>query len=91
MATQQPDPVGAGFRTSEKNAGQQAFACSKPSLASICTSRSGTYAEQLDLFWMAPEPFPNAIMGDERIRTLGDAWQHAIGNVIAAPACCPTG
>jgi uncharacterized membrane protein len=30
-------------------------------------------------------------MGDERIRTLGDAWQHAIGNVIARPACCPTG
>jgi hypothetical protein len=24
-----------------------------------------------------------AIMGDERNRTLGDAWQHAIGNVIA--------
>jgi hypothetical protein len=23
-------------------------------------------------------------MGDNRIRTLGDAWQHAIGNVIAA-------
>jgi ubiquinone/menaquinone biosynthesis C-methylase UbiE len=23
-------------------------------------------------------------MGDERIRTLGDAWQHAIGNVIAS-------
>jgi hypothetical protein len=22
-------------------------------------------------------------MGDERNRTLGDAWQHAIGNVIA--------
>ena len=21
-------------------------------------------------------------MDDERIRTLGDAWQHAIGNVI---------
>jgi hypothetical protein len=30
-------------------------------------------------------------MGDERIRTLGDAWQHAIGNVIAGPACYPTG
>jgi ubiquinone/menaquinone biosynthesis C-methylase UbiE len=26
-----------------------------------------------------------AIMGDERIRALGDHWQHAIGNVIAAP------
>jgi hypothetical protein len=38
---------------------------------------------------MAPEPFSKAIMGDERIRTLGDAWQHAIGNVIAGPACCP--
>ena len=24
-------------------------------------------------------------MGDERIRTLGDPWHHAIGNVIAAP------
>jgi hypothetical protein len=23
-------------------------------------------------------------MGDGRIRTLGDSWQHAIGNVIAA-------
>jgi hypothetical protein len=40
---------------------------------------------------MAPEPFPKAIMGDERIRTLGDAWQHAVGNVNAAPACCPDG
>jgi hypothetical protein len=30
-------------------------------------------------------------MRDERIRTLGDAWQHAIGNVIAEPAYCPTG
>jgi hypothetical protein len=37
------------------------------------------------------EPFPKAIMGNERIRTPGDAWQHAIGNVIAGPACCPTG
>jgi ubiquinone/menaquinone biosynthesis C-methylase UbiE len=34
---------------------------------------------------MAPEPFPTAMMDDERSRTLGDAWQHAIGNVIAAP------
>jgi hypothetical protein len=30
-------------------------------------------------------------MGDERIRTLGDAWQHAIGNVTAGLAWCPTG
>jgi hypothetical protein len=29
---------------------------------------------------MAPEPFLKAMMGDERIGTLGDAWQHAIGN-----------
>jgi hypothetical protein len=29
-------------------------------------------------------------MGDERIRTLGGAWQQAIGNVIAAAARCPT-
>jgi hypothetical protein len=34
---------------------------------------------------MAPEPFLKAMMGVERIRTLGNAWQHAIGNVIAAP------
>jgi ubiquinone/menaquinone biosynthesis C-methylase UbiE len=39
--------------------------------------------------WMAPEPFAKAMMGDERIRTLGDAWQHAIGNVIAAPGTRP--
>jgi hypothetical protein len=43
------------------------------------------------IIWLTPEPFPKAVMGDERIRTLGDAWQHAIGNVIAGPACCPTG
>jgi hypothetical protein len=30
-------------------------------------------------------------MGDERIYTLGDAWPHVIGNVIAGPARCPTG
>ena len=30
-------------------------------------------------------------MGDERIRTLGDAWQHAIGNVIAAAGRCLIG
>jgi len=29
-------------------------------------------------------------MGDGRIRTLGDAWQHAIVNAIAGPAYCPT-
>jgi ubiquinone/menaquinone biosynthesis C-methylase UbiE len=34
---------------------------------------------------MTPEPFPKAMMGDERIRALGNAWQHAIGNVIEAP------
>jgi ubiquinone/menaquinone biosynthesis C-methylase UbiE len=34
---------------------------------------------------MAPEPFPKAMMVMERIRTVGGAWQHAIGNVIAAP------
>jgi hypothetical protein len=39
------------------------------------------------IIWLAPEPFPKAIMRDERIRTLGDSWQHAIGNVIAGPAC----
>jgi hypothetical protein len=39
---------------------------------------------------LASEPFPTAIMGDERIRTLGDACQQAIGNMIAAPARCPT-
>jgi ubiquinone/menaquinone biosynthesis C-methylase UbiE len=33
---------------------------------------------------MAPKPFPKAVMDDERVRTLGDTWQHAIGNVIAA-------
>jgi len=30
-------------------------------------------------------------MGAERIRTLGEAWQRAIGDVIAVPAGCPTG
>jgi hypothetical protein len=50
---------------------------------SICTRRSGTY--------LAPEPFPKAVMGDERIRTGGDAWQYAIGNMIAGPACCAPG
>jgi ubiquinone/menaquinone biosynthesis C-methylase UbiE len=37
------------------------------------------------IIWMATERFPKAIMGDERIRTLADPWQHAIGNVIVAP------
>jgi hypothetical protein len=32
-----------------------------------------------------------AIMGDEYIRTLGDAWQHAIGNVIAGAGVLPHG
>jgi hypothetical protein len=46
---------------------------------SICTSRSElTWINWV--IWMAPEPFLKAMMGDERIRTLGDAWQHAIGN-----------
>jgi hypothetical protein len=40
---------------------------------------------------LAPESFSKAIMGDERIRAPGNAWQHAIGNVIAGPAYCPTG
>lgn len=44
--------------------------------------------EELD-YWLAAEPFPKAIMGDERSH-LGGASQHAIGNVIAAPTCCPT-
>ena len=64
--------------------------CSKPSLGVDCTSRSGTYVEQLD-YLVGVRALPKAIMGDERIRILGDAWQHAIGNVIAGPACCPTG
>jgi len=48
----QPDRIDAGFRRSKKSK------CSKPSLSvdlrrlpdlvSICTSRSGTYVEQLD-------------------------------------------
>jgi hypothetical protein len=42
MATVQPDRIDAGFRTSEK------MQRSKPSLSVDCTSRSGTYVEQLD-------------------------------------------
>src|SRR5262245_30413287 len=34
------------------------------------------------IIWMAPEP-SGAIMDDERIRTVDDAWQHAIGKLIA--------
>jgi hypothetical protein len=67
--------------------------CSKPSrlhLVSICTSAWELMWSNW-IIWTAPEPFPKAIKGDERIRTLGDAWQHAIGNVNAAPACCPDG
>jgi hypothetical protein len=40
---------------------------------------------------LAPDSFLKAIIGDERIRIVGDAWQHAIGDVMAGPACCATG
>src|SRR6516165_4896111 len=53
-------------------------------LLSICTSRSETYVKQLG-YLDGNRAVPKAIMGDERIRTLGDPWHHAIGNVIAAP------
>jgi hypothetical protein len=45
MATVQPDRIGARFRTSEKNAVQQAFT---PSLSVDLHQRLGTYVEQLD-------------------------------------------
>jgi hypothetical protein len=64
--------------------------CSGPSLGVDLQQPLGTYAEQLD-YLIGARVFPRAIMGDERIRTLGDAWQHAIGNVIAGPAYCPAG
>jgi hypothetical protein len=57
---------------------------------SICISRLGTYMERLD-YLVGARSFPNAIVSDERIRTVGDAWQHAIANVMAGPACCATG
>jgi hypothetical protein len=85
MATVQPDRIGAGFRTSEKNAVQQAFAWCRfaPGARELRWSNR--------IIWLAPESFSKAIMYDDRIRSLGDIWQRAIGNVIAGPACCPTG
>jgi hypothetical protein len=88
MATIQLDRIGARFRTSEKNAVQQAFT---PSLSADLHQRLGNLCGAIVLFGWPPEPFPKAIMDDGRIRTHGDAWQHAIGNVNAAPACCPDG
>jgi hypothetical protein len=63
---------------------------SKLHLVSICTRRSGTYVEQLD-YLVDARAVSKGIMGDKRIHTLGHAWQHAIGNVIAGLAFCPTG
>ncbi|HZN30420.1 MAG TPA: hypothetical protein VFB88_13765 [Xanthobacteraceae bacterium] len=84
MATVQPDRIGAGSRTSEKSSAANLH------VVSICTAaRELTWSNWI--IWLTPEPFPKAIMGDERIRTLGDAWQHAIGNVTAGPAWCLTG
>src|SRR5262249_12746054 len=69
-------------RTSEKNAVPQAFTWCRfaPGLGNLTWSNW--------IIWLAPESFPTAIMYDERIGTVG-RWQHAIGNVIAGPACCP--
>jgi hypothetical protein len=94
MATVQPDRFGAGSRTSEKSSAANLH------VVSICTAAreltcSNWITRELTwsnwIVWLTPEPFPKAIMGDGRSRTLGDAWQHAIGNVIAGPAWCPTG
>ena len=52
---------------------------------SICTRRSGTYMEQLD--YLVGAERSKAIMWDDRIRALGDAWQRAIGNVSGAECC----
>jgi hypothetical protein len=38
----------------------------------------------IGLFGWHQSRFSKAIMGDERIRRPGDAWQRAIGNVIVA-------
>jgi hypothetical protein len=88
MATVQLDRIGTRFRTSEKNAVQQAFT---PSLSVDLHQPLGNLCGAIVLFGWPPEPFPKAIMDDGRIRTHGDAWQHAIGNVNAVPACCPDG
>ena len=94
MATVQPDRIGAGSPTSEKSSAANLH------VVSICTAaRKLTWSNWITreltwsnwIVWLRPEPFPKAVMGDERIRTLGDAWQRAIGNVIAGPAWCPTG
>jgi hypothetical protein len=63
--------------------------CSKPSLSVDCTSRSGTYVGQLD-YLVGAKPFP-AIMGDERIRTLDDAWRHAIRQCDRGAGVLPDG
>src|SRR5262245_61726583 len=62
----------------------------RPQVILSLTSRSGTYGDQLDCSDGA-RAISEGHHGDERIRTLGDAWRHAFGNVIAAPACFPTG
>jgi len=88
MANVQPDRIGAGFRTSEK------IHCSTPSLRIDLQQPLGNLPASTGLFgWRrsGSECHMHAMMRDERIRTLRDAWQHAIGNVIAAAACLPTG
>jgi hypothetical protein len=94
MATVQPGRIGAGSRTSKKSSAANLH------VVSICTAaRKLTWSNWITreltwsnwIVWLRPEPFPKAVMGDERIRTLGDAWQHAIGNVTAGLAWCPTG
>jgi len=82
MAIVQPDRIGAWFRTSEKKAASL-------HLVPIFTRRSGTYVEQLD-YLAGARAVSEGHQGDGRIRTLGDAWEHAIGNAIAGPAYCPT-
>jgi hypothetical protein len=60
MATVQPGRIGAGFRASEKNAVQQAFTWRRFAPA----AREPGWSNWI--IWLAPEPFPKAIMGDER-------------------------
>jgi hypothetical protein len=82
------DRIGAGFRKSERRAVQQA------SHRVDLHQRSGTYVGAIGLFGWRQSRLRKpswVMMGDERIRTLGGAWQHAIGNVIAGPARYPTG
>jgi hypothetical protein len=83
MATCATDRIAAGFRTSEK-AVQQAF-------TSVDLHQPlGNLRGVIGLFGWRQSRFRRPSWGDEGIRTLGDAWQHAIGNV-AGPGVLPDG